>query len=58
MLRYSPKKTNDKKKIIIITCNVANVVAKEDPELTSSHRHIKITTVPGATIYKNNMKTS
>ena len=37
---------------------VAKMVEQEDPELTSSHRHTKITTIYRASINENDLKTS
>ena len=37
---------------------MAKMMEKEDPEITSSQGHTKITTTYRATIYENNLKTS
>ena len=38
--------------------SVAKIMEWEDPELTSSHEHTKITTIYRATTYENDLKTS
>ena len=49
------KKKKKEKKIME---GVAKMVEQEDPELTSSHRHTKITTIYRASINENDLKTS